>query len=355
MNILPTNGSGIRPDDSGPHNGRPVGSVCQLRALCRAATRAGVDCRRIILDLGLNPTCIADDINAVAPVAVICEAFEAAAEAAADPFLGLRAAQDYRPADLQALGYAIDHQPNLRASLTFMVNHIHEYSHAVDLSFAVDASRARLAYQLVEPRVRRKRQRTEYAIGCLIQIIRRIVGESWHPLEVHFEHDDRGMRRNYAAMLGCRVVFDHYTNAVHFDASALTTVNRHADAELLPFLTAQLGRSAAACDPEMNFVTRVRRSIDTLLGDDAPTETRVANTLDVGERTLRRRLTRHGTSFKQLVDEVRYRRALALLERRDMSLAEVARLLGYSSQSCFTRSFRRWTGSTPTTFRHRRN
>ena len=53
-----------------------------------------------------------------------------------------------------------------------------------------------------------------------------------------------------------------------------------------------------------------------------------------------------GTSFRQILDEVRHGRALELLGQ-GAAVAEVARELGYSETATFTRAFTRWEGVPP--------
>lgn len=85
---------------------------------------------------------------------------------------------------------------------------------------------------------------------------------------------------------------------------------------------------------------------------DWPSMADVAADLHVDERTLRRRLTAEGTSFRRLVDEVRHGRALELLGQ-GAAVSEVARELGYSETATFTRSFTRWEGVSPSRLRER--
>ncbi|MFL0579029.1 AraC family transcriptional regulator ligand-binding domain-containing protein [Dietzia sp. 179-F 9C3 NHS] len=85
---------------------------------------------------------------------------------------------------------------------------------------------------------------------------------------------------------------------------------------------------------------------------DWPSMADVAADLHVDERTLRRRLTAEGTSFRRLVDEVRHGRALELLAQ-GAAVSEVARELGYSETATFTRSFTRWEGVSPSRLRER--
>lgn len=85
---------------------------------------------------------------------------------------------------------------------------------------------------------------------------------------------------------------------------------------------------------------------------DWPSMVEVAAELHIDERTLRRRLTAEGTSFRRLVDEVRHGRALELLGQ-GAAVSEVARELGYSETATFTRSFTRWEGVSPSRLRER--
>ena len=80
--------------------------------------------------------------------------------------------------------------------------------------------------------------------------------------------------------------------------------------------------------------------------DEWPSMNEVAADLHLDERTLRRRLTAEGTSFRQILDEVRHGRALELLGQ-GAAVAEVARELGYSETATFTRAFTRWEGVPP--------
>lgn len=75
----------------------------------------------------------------------------------------------------------------------------------------------------------------------------------------------------------------------------------------------------------------------------------VAAELNVTARTLHRRLERAGTSFRALVDETRRALAAELLAT-GLTVAEVARRLGYSETAGFTRAFTRWHGVPPSRY-----
>ena len=71
----------------------------------------------------------------------------------------------------------------------------------------------------------------------------------------------------------------------------------------------------------------------------------------MSKRTLQRRLAESGTGYSKLVDEVRFARAIELIDNPSTRLADIAHELGYSDLANFDRAFRRWTGLSPSHFR----
>ena len=64
-------------------------------------------------------------------------------------------------------------------------------------------------------------------------------------------------------------------------------------------------------------------------------------------RTIQRKLAQEGTSFKDLVEDVRKNLALEYLRSTVLSVEEIALRLGYSDAPSFSHAFKRWTGSSP--------
>ena len=60
-----------------------------------------------------------------------------------------------------------------------------------------------------------------------------------------------------------------------------------------------------------------------------------------------RRLAQHGSSFRALLDRARCDHATISLNEGRLSITEIAVRIGFADATAFTRSFRRWTGKTP--------
>ncbi|WP_057938080.1 AraC family transcriptional regulator [Algoriphagus resistens] len=76
----------------------------------------------------------------------------------------------------------------------------------------------------------------------------------------------------------------------------------------------------------------------------------VAANFNLSSRTLQRKLSEEGCSFKEIVDNVRKELALEYLKDRNNQIKDVAYSLGYNESSAFVRAFKRWTGTTPSLY-----
>lgn len=81
----------------------------------------------------------------------------------------------------------------------------------------------------------------------------------------------------------------------------------------------------------------------------------VAAALGHSERGLRRHLERSGTTFRKLTNEIRERKARAMLANPATPIKTIADDLGFDTPSNFAKSFKRWTGVSPSAFRLVRN
>jgi len=75
----------------------------------------------------------------------------------------------------------------------------------------------------------------------------------------------------------------------------------------------------------------------------------IAANLCVSSRTLTRKLSAEGTTFKCLLNEERMRRCQRYLDGGGFSGAELSQLLGFEDPSYFYKAFQKWTD---TKFRH---
>ncbi|GAA0782979.1 AraC family transcriptional regulator [Roseibium denhamense] len=114
-----------------------------------------------------------------------------------------------------------------------------------------------------------------------------------------------------------------------------------------PILRQRLSDLAQAA----SLTDRVRACLTEMLASGIAGVGDVAERLAVSPRTLQRKLAQEGTSFQQLLNEVREQAARTYLQKTRYSNAEIAFLLGYDDPNSFIRAYHNWTGVTPETSR----
>lgn len=106
----------------------------------------------------------------------------------------------------------------------------------------------------------------------------------------------------------------------------------------------------------LNFDGSLSTSAKAVLGlqflDGSPSISRLAQWTGISQRTMQRRLSIEGTSFSELLEEVRKDMAFRFLKTGHDTMDDIAAKLGYERQSTFTRAVRRWTGMTPSQVRN---
>jgi len=101
---------------------------------------------------------------------------------------------------------------------------------------------------------------------------------------------------------------------------------------------------------QQTLSARVRRLMLEKQGG-FPTLQVSARLLNMTPRTLHRRLQDEGTSYRDILEDIRHHLAVEHIKAGKLTLQEVAYMLGYDDLSNFRRAFKRWEGVAPSAFR----
>lgn len=155
----------------------------------------------------------------------------------------------------------------------------------------------------------------------------------------------------FGSQLDAPFVGGKQTAELVLDASILHAPTVGADRELSEYFEHALG---AADQQEPTIVSGVRSAIRAALIAGEPSAQTVAQQLALGQRTMQRRLAQSATTFRAVLDDERRTLAAQYLARPELSLGEVAFLLGFAERASFFKAFRRWYDTTPAAYRRRR-
>lgn len=121
--------------------------------------------------------------------------------------------------------------------------------------------------------------------------------------------------------------------------------------ELLSILDPTLTETLAEIGAQSSVADQVKILIKRRIASGRPDLAEVARELGMSERTLQRRITGQGTSYRGLLDEARKELGRHLLSNDQNGVDEIAFLLGFQDTGSFYRAFRGWEGVTPAQWR----
>lgn len=160
--------------------------------------------------------------------------------------------------------------------------------------------------------------------------------------------------RDYEAFFGCPVQFNQAESALLLHPEALEQKLSLADPTLhstLEELARQMLNSRRGTG-SVALPDQVRAAVRAQLGRHvAPTREEVAEELGISGRTMHRRLQDAGTSFRDILDDIRFELARDYLQSPALTVEAIAQQLGFQESQSFIRWFRQVAGATPGEFR----
>lgn len=314
-----------------------LGHVVRSSSLTRfaeVAAGAGLDAAALAAEAGLPPTCLGDPDLWLA-YRDAAGLIETAAERARDPAFGIRMADSRRLSNLGVLGLLCRDVPTLRDVIDTLVRHAQLQNEALDLWLETSDDTATLHFQLEPDRTGRPfRQAVELAVGTTFQMLTQLAGPSWHA-QACFAHSAAPNLAPYRHVLGRAPTFGCEFNGIVLAAPDLDLPNRLADPAMARYYAQAIAEPARS--QERRQADRVRATARALLPHGHCLIETVARTLGVSRRTLADHLAAEGTTFSDIVDDLRFELLDAYLRDGTKPLNEVATLLGFDVPSSFSR------------------
>ncbi len=264
--------------------------------------------------------------------------------------LGLAAAQHLRPGELGLVDVLTATCDTLREAIGMTIRVFRVFHETARPALREDG---RTAWFEIEPQPAAVLSTVlaEFTVATFVELGRRALGRDLRCTEVAVSHARVPWAARLEAYFGCPVTFDGDMDGVAFPAVYLAIPLPSRDGTAQASTLRRMESAIAALPPTDGLIDDVRRCLTFQLTAGSAALERLAVACDVGPRTLQRRLARYGTSYQDMLDEVRRELALRRVSGGGVPLAEVGQNLGFTHASAFARAFRRWTGSSPSDVR----
>jgi AraC-like DNA-binding protein len=293
------------------------------------------------------------DVDGRVPVTCVHELLQDAIAFTKYPDIGLEAARESSSGELGAFDYAISTAATVGEAIDTAARYRRLINDTICFQLRVERERAVLQIEssVVMPRA---------AVDFQLAVLYRNHLSHWPRTadagyEVWFTHNQPNSNFAYRLSFpGVTLRFSMPFAGFVLLESDLAKPLRTADRNLHALVCKSADQILAMLPKTDRMIEKVRELIITDISTGGPYAERVSRALDISSRTLLRKLDEEGITFKDLLDDVRRRLALSYVDNRDIGLADVAFLLGFSHVSAFNRAFRRWTSQTPLEYRRSR-
>lgn len=315
-------------------------------AIYRAMKVKAVDADAVMTEIGMDPALLEGGYSRYSQVQ-LSELWKRAVELSGDPTFGLTVARQVRPATFHAVGYAMSCSATLLRAISRFSQYTRLISDSTTATLTESTGLVMLDFHFDTGGERPIFATVDTVLASVVAYLRWISDEPLDPVEVQITHAALSSSDAYAEFFGCPVAWGAARTCLVFDKQDLVRPILSSDEELASLLD---GAANRFLEQRMSgrFAVRVRDLIIAQLPDEVPTKAKIANLLDMTERTMLRRLKEEGTTFAEVLRNLREQLAFQYL-RKGMCMSEVAYRLGFSDNGTFSRAFKDWTGRRPST------
>lgn len=309
----------------------------------------GLDARTVLRRARLEPGLLARESTRVSveDYFALIEAIDAEAD---DPALALRMASASSPELFSPPVFAALCSENLAAAVTRLAAHKRLVA-PMRLVCRESRQGLEVSWRWDDATLRSPRLLATFELVFLVQLAR--IGTRQHlaPVRVACPHPLKPSAA-FDAFFGVRPGIESGPKLV-FSAADASRPFVTANESLWRSFQPELQRLREDAEGGRSTADDVRATILECLPSGEVTIDAAARRMRVSRRTLQRRLSTDGVTFRDLVRDVREVLARHYVKTTTLPYAEVSFLLGFEEPSSFFRAFREWTGATPDAVRSR--
>ncbi len=336
----------VSAEHSGNNHGLPRGMGTLARLAYARAKRDGIDVEPLLKEAHLTTGQI-EDPNCRLSIRDQIHFLDLVAEALHDDYLGLRLAQIPDLREFGLLYYVLASADTLADAL----KRIARYSSIQNEGVAVHYSETPdivLSLRYVGVNRHPDRHQMEFMLAGLVRLLRHLTRSRITPKGLTVEHVRVSQSRELRELFGDNIEFGAISDEMIFPAKLgklpIVTADPYLHRLLVGYCEEALAKRPIGAG---EFQSDVVNAIVPLLPHGKAHADVIAKRLGLSQRTFARRLSSEGLTFSGLLERLRLDLANRYLLDRNLTISQIAWLLGYQEVSGFSHAFKRWSGKTP--------
>ncbi len=270
-----------------------------------------------------------------------------AASALQDDLLGFHLAQSPDLREFGLLYYAAASSETLSIALQRIARYSSIINEGAVLKY-IDGKDVVMAVHYVGVSRHKDRHQIEFFMTALMRLCRHLTGRHTVPSRVSLTHRRNNACSEFVEFFGGEVRFGEAVDEIAFAPAIrqmpIVSADPYLNKHLVTYFEEALSRRKTN---RGSFQSSVENAIVPLLPHGTARVGEIARELGVSQRSLARRLSLEGLTFSDVLERLRVDLAERYLAEEDLSISQIAWLLGYQEVSSLTHAFKRWTGTTP--------
>ncbi|HEX5168310.1 MAG TPA: AraC family transcriptional regulator [Cyclobacteriaceae bacterium] len=315
-----------------------------IQGILYGAAQRGARLSELCQAIGIAPEDLGDSETKV-PFEQSCQTWEHAVRLTGDNLLGLHLGETSTASVLGMVGNLMQSSPDLLSAFEELTHFISVATDMVHFGVKKKGDEVTLTYKPALLWVRTypvgARHSMEQSMSGTLHVFSLMAATKTRPLRATFSHKRAGDLAEYQRVFGDHLQFNASANQLVFAKSDLLKPVISHDRSLFTIFQRMLREKKS--NKHQTRSDQIRQLVRTDFQGQIPSLEVIADRMNMVPRTLQRRLSDEGTTFRLLLAGLQKELATELLKSNG-SVSQVANLLGYSDPSAFRRAFKKWDG-----------
>lgn len=323
-------------------------SVSQVMVLLEAAKRAGVSSSELLEECGIAPDSVSDGEARIDREKFI-QLMLAVMRQTQDEFMGFGEGRISKPGTFSMMAHAVINCATLEKAIHRGIKFYELFNLGVFGQLVREGGDASLRLRSHQD-VAFRSNILEAVIFLSVRFLSWLIGQQIVPTKICFDFEswDNG---EYAAQFPCPVFYKQDRTEIVMDERYMEMPLIQNALSLSKFLRSSLQELMEGDIENASLNAQIRSIISKEFGNNFPDFSVVCEKLNMTPQTLRRRLKEENTSYQEIKDNIRKDASVYYLSKPELTIDEIAMLMGFSEASSFHRAFKKWTAKTPSMYR----
>jgi AraC-like DNA-binding protein len=315
--------------------------------LLAGAAREGVDVAGLFREAGLD-TELLQQPDARIGTSDFIRLLHLVMRRTEDEFIGLGRGAKSKPGTFSMMAHAVINCPNLGKAIQRSAQFYRLVDLPLELNMEAGVAESRLILQASSPE---HSNILEAIIFISLRFWSWLTGCNLEPTAIQLDFPEPPQAAEFRQIFRGTVSYGCAQNVIIFPSSWLLLPLVQNPLSLSKFLKDSLALIIVGNRQPIGLPEQIRAIISKGYGNAFPDFAQVCEMLSMTPQTLRRRLKEENTSYQAIKDHIRQDAACYYLAKEELSIDEIALMMGFSEASSFHRAFKKWMGQAPAAWR----